>query len=429
MGFSNATAAFYFFCPECGRQYDDEKESVYLCPPCSADNQEGQPMKGVLKTLYDYPALRRKTAGFAEWKKNGFADLLPIRDLASMPRLRIGNTPLYKYETLDDRLLPYRLFIKDDSQNPTFSYKDRASALVSAFAREHGNNTIVAASTGNAGSSLAGICAAQHQHAVVLVPEKAPPAKLIQIMMYGAHIIPVKGTYDQAFDLSIQLSQTYGWYNRNTGYNPLTIEGKKSAVFELHDQMNERLPDKIFIPVGDGVILAGMYKGYEDLLALGCIDRIPVLVAVQSEKSDNLVRNMEQDRFVARSSTTIADSISVDVPRNFRMAKQMLLEHGGEWVSVSDAEILSASSVMARNTGIFAEPAAAAAFAGLMKHHREDRIEPGSDVVVLSTGSGLKDLKSIDPAVRLPEALEPDIDSFKSFKKKIPPGTETPLSG
>lgn len=413
MVFSKISADFLFECTHCGKHYDFNHRVIYLCPQCSNDKSPGKPPKGVLKTIYDYSLLRKKIAGYKYLKENGFIDLLPIKDTASLPSLRIGDTPLYAYDKLDGKKLPYRLYIKDDSQNPTFSYKDRASALVSAFAKELGIDTIVAASTGNAGSSLAGICAAQQQNAVVLVPHTAPQAKLSQIMMYGAHIIPVRGTYDQAFDLSIHLTETYGWYNRNTGYNPLTIEGKKTAAFELHEQMADRPIGRIFVPVGDGVIISGIYKGFEDLMALGIIEEMPVIVAVQSEKSDNLVRNMDTDNFVPHTSTTIADSISVDVPRNFLMAKQMLLQHRGEWITVSDSDILSASAIQSRNTGIFPEPAAAAAFAGLLKHHREDKLEPCSHNIVMSTGSGLKDLRSFEKTIQLPEAIEPDNPFFK----------------
>ena len=170
-------------------------------------------------------------------KKNGFISLLPIDSIDSLPPLRVGNTPLYPVSELDGKRLPFSLHLKDDSQNPTWSFKDRASALVSAYAEENRLGTIVAASTGNAGSSLAGICASQQQRAVIIVPEKAPLAKLTQIIMYGATLVPVKGTYDEAFDLSVKATEEFGWYNRNTAYNPLTIEGKKTVSFELFDQM------------------------------------------------------------------------------------------------------------------------------------------------------------------------------------------------
>ncbi len=285
---------FKYRCTDCGSEYDSAA-TIYLCPSCSSRQLPDTPPRGVLKTLYDYEAIRNTASGFAGLKEKGFIDLMPVDSLASLPPLRVGNTPLYQLKELDGKRLPFPLYLKDDSQNPTWSFKDRASALVSAYAAERQLRTIITASTGNAGSSLAGICASQHQRAVIVVPETAPQAKLTQIVMYGAIIVPLKGTYDEAFDLSVKATETFGWYNRNTAFNPLTIEGKKTASFELFDQLGSQVPDRIFIPAGDGVILAGIYKGFEDLLRLGIIEKIPVIVAVQSEMSDNLVRNIPHE--------------------------------------------------------------------------------------------------------------------------------------
>ena len=406
-----------FFCTNCGKQFN-QNEVNYLCPDCSRSNSPLSPPKGILKTVYEYKNLQKKITGFLQLKQNGFIDILPITNPNSLPHLRIGNTPLYQIKEIDNEDLPFRLFLKDDSQNPTFSFKDRASALVSAFAKENGINTIVTASTGNAGSSLAGICAAQKQKAIVMVPETAPIAKLTQIIMYGAIIIPVKGTYDDAFELSLQATEEFGWYNRNTAFNPLTIEGKKTVSFEIYEQLNFTVPDRIFVPVGDGVILSGVYKGFEDLLKLNIINKMPTVVAVQSKGSDNLVRNILNTDFKVKKSNTIADSISVDIPKNFYMSRQFIQTYKGEYISVSDDDILNASKVVSKNTGLFAEPAAAAAFAGLNKYIEQDSIEDGSKNVVLLTGSGLKDIQSLKEFLKIPEPIKPEINQLKIFMKK-----------
>jgi threonine synthase len=372
------------------------------------------PPKGVLKTIYDHKSLKGNSLTFAKFKQNRFVDLLPIESAASLPYLKVGDTPFYRVEKLNGNTLPFSLFLKDDSQNPTFSFKDRASAVVSAYAKENGLNTIVAASTGNAGSSLAGICAAQQQKAIIMVPEKAPAAKLTQIVMYGATIIPVKGTYDDAFDLSILATKEFGWYNRNTAFNPFTIEGKKTVSFELYEQMGFEIPDRVFVPVGDGVIISGVYKGFEDLLKLGWIRKMPTIVAVQSEGSQNLVSNLHSTSFKIEPSSTIADSISVDIPRNFYMAKQFMEMYQGESVIVTDQEIIVASGMLSRNTGIFAEPAAATAFAGMLKYIEQGKFAKGSKNVVLLTGSGLKDLKGVASIVKIPEAIKPSIEEIRT---------------
>jgi threonine synthase len=404
---------FFYQCINCGNEFTTE-DIVYLCPECNSSQRE-LPPKGVLKILYDYDGLRNKDIDFESLNHTNFLDLLPIKSLDSLPPLRIGNTPLYPINQIENEELPFNLYLKDDSQNPTFSFKDRASSLVSAFAKEHKIETIVTASTGNAGSSMAGICASQRQKAIVILPSSAPKAKLVQISMYGASIIPIKGNYDEAFDFSIKVSGNYRWYNRNTAYNPITIEGKKTVSFELYKQMNKTLPDRIFVPVGDGVILASVYKGYEDLLKLNIIQSIPTIVAVQSIESDNLVRNLNSETFLSKHSRTMADSICVDFPRNFFMAKKYLNKYNGESTTVTDDAILEASKHLSYNTGIFSEPASAAAYAGFLKFRHENKINTGSKNVVLLTGCGLKNISSLMSFIQLPDPIEANIKDFEKL--------------
>lgn len=414
---------FTLTCIHCNYNFSPGK-FAYLCPECESHQPAGSPPLGVLKTLYPYDKIREKYSAeklFSQLKKNHFLDILPIEKAESLGPLKVGETPLYKFELEgpDDNTVPF--YLKDDSQNPTFSFKDRASQLVSAYAKEQDIDTIIAASTGNAGSSLAGICASQKQRAIIIVPKTAPPAKLLQIIMYGATLVMVDGNYDAAFDLSVEASRYFGWFNRNTAYNPLTIEGKKTVAFEIYDQLKGKMPSRIFISVGDGVIISGVYKGFEDLLKLGIIKKIPVIVAVQSEKSDNLVRNMTKDTFQMQPSTTLADSISVDYPRNYFMARSFLRTYKGEWLTVSDDEIMKASSALASNTGIFAEPAAAAAFAGMLKYVNGKPSGSNEQILVLSTGSGLKDIKTPMQNIILPEPIKPGIKELSAYITKNHP--------
>lgn len=407
---------FFYECVDCGKHYEPT-EVTYLCPLCSVDNNETNPPKGVLKVLYRIFTNRKNQVQYSTIKEEKFLSILPNEKIESLPFLKVGDTPLYNISRLDNKKLDFSLHLKDDSQNPTFSFKDRASAIVSAFAKENEFKTIVAASTGNAGSSLAGICAAQNQEAIIMVPESAPLAKLTQIIMYGATIVPVKGTYDDAFDLSVKATQEFGWYNRNTAFNPLTIEGKKTVSFELFEQLNEQIPDRVFVPVGDGVIVSGVYKGFEDLVNLGIIHKMPTIVAVQSERSNNLIRNITTERFELKPSCTVADSIAVDVPRNFYMTKQFIQKYKGEYLSVSDDEILQASAILSRNTGLFSEPAAATSFAGFLNYFNANKLENASNNVVLLTGSGLKDLNAVQDILNIPESILPTIENLKKFIK------------
>jgi threonine synthase len=327
----------------------------------------------------------------------------------------VGKTPLYRIGKIKNINLPFELYLKDDSQNPTFSFKDRASELVSAYAKENGIDTIVAASTGNAGSSLAGICASQNQRAIIFVPASAPLAKLTQMLMYGAQLVPIDGSYDDAFDISIQATEHFGWFNRNTAYNPFTIEGKKTVSYELYRQLNWQAPDRVFVPVGDGVIISGVYKGFYDLLQLGIIDKMPQVIAVQSQGSSNIVDNLDREDFAYEKSDTIADSIAVDIPRNFHMAKKYLKKYNGEGIKVSDEDILTASKILSENTGIFSEPAASAAFAGFLSYFNNGKIEKNTKNVVLLTGSGLKDLNAVQKIITMPPKIKPVFEELQKF--------------
>jgi threonine synthase len=379
---------YYYQCVNCNKKWDAD-QFLYLCPTCSTENTKDAPPKGVLFMHYDYANISKELGGddlqLALW---------PIDDLNSLPKLHIGHTPLYSFNQIGEESLNFELLIKDDSQNPSYSFKDRASALVSAYAKEHHIDTIITASTGNAGSSLAAICASQNQKAIILLPQSAPAAKLVQVEMYGAQLIKVDGNYDQAFDESIKMSDSNNWFNRNTAYNPLTIEGKKSVSLEVYQELNGEIPDMIFVPVGDGVILSGVYKGFEDLYKMGLIKKLPIIIAVQAEKSANIINNLETTSPEFPPATTKADSISVDIPRNYYMATWFLKKYQGRTTLVSDKEIQQASALMASSFGLFAEPAAAAAFAGFLSCKSQGLIDEGMKVLVLHTGSGLKDIAS-----------------------------------
>jgi threonine synthase len=407
---------FTLTCTTCQTQLPDG-EFAYLCPACAEKQLSGEPPRGILRTTYSWQNILEKYSTgnlFEKLADNAFTDILPIKKKESLGNLKVGLTPIYRFET-ETAKGRVSYFLKDDSQNPTFSFKDRASQLVSAYALEQGISTLVAASTGNAGSSLAGICASQKQKAVIMVPKTAPAAKLLQIIMYGALPVLVDGNYDAAFDLSVKASEHFGWFNRNTAFNPFTIEGKKSVSLEIYSQLNGQLPLRIFVPVGDGVILAGVYKGFEDLLNLGIINRMPVIVAVQSSSSDNLIRNIKNEVFAMRPATTRADSISVDYPRNYFMARDFLLKYKGEWITVTDDQILEASFRLSRETGIFAEPAAAAAMAGFLAYSEKPDIEQDAQMMVLSTGSGLKDIQTPLQHIRLPQPIKPSPDELMKY--------------
>jgi threonine synthase len=274
---------------------------------------------------------------------------------------------------------------------------------VAAFARKHHIPDIVLASTGNAGSSMAGVGAAANLNVTLFLPKTAPPAKMVQALQYGANVIRVDGNYDLAYDQSMQYCREKGGLSRNTAYNPLTIEGKKTAALEIYKQLGHRAPDYVFVSVGDGVILGGLYKGFRDLVAMGFLDNVPVIYAVQAEGSSAIYRAFNNNGHFGTpvSSTTIADSISVDIPRNGYYACKQLQEQHGYCMTVSDEAIIRAQKELSTESGLFAEPAAATSFAGFLK--AKDELPSESMVVLLITGSGLKDIRSAMRGIKIPE--------------------------
>jgi len=327
--------------------------------------------------------------------------LLPV-EKDFLPPVPVGGTPLWAPTRLRRELELGGLFLKDEGANPTGSLKDRASYLVAGFAAEHGLKDVIVASTGNAGSSMAGVGAAGNLRVRLYLPDSAPEAKMIQALQYGANLIRVDGDYDTAFDMSLAYVTERGGLSRNTAHNPLTVEGKKTVSLEIFLQLGRRVPDLIYVPTGDGVILSGVYKGFEDLLTLGLTNVMPALVCVQARGSAAISRAHERGEFgPVRPAVTVADSISVNVPRGGFFALDRLKRHGGRCVTVSDEAIIAAQRRLSASSGLFAEPAAAAAFAGLLAD-----IESGSGpmagdlVVLLLTGSGLKDIATALRGVR-----------------------------
>jgi threonine synthase len=354
---------------------------MMVCTHCSRKQDADEPLRGVLEIGIE-----------GKFKKNfDIFDLLPV-EKKYFPPIPVGNTPLWAPLNLREKTGFAGLYLKDDSLNPTGSLKDRASFLVAAFAVREKIKDVVVASTGNAASSMAGVGAAAALKIKIFIPASAPQAKRIQALQYGADVVLVDGNYDMAYELSMEYTREHGVLSRNTAYNPLTIEGKKTAALEIFQQL-EGVPDYMFIPTGDGVILGGVYKGFKDLLNTGLIDKIPVIYAVQAEGSSAISLAFKEGGFnKSYRSSTIADSIAVDTPRNGYYALKQLRAYGGRCVVVEDREIIYAQKELASTTGLFAEPAASASFAGFTKV--KDAIPSSSSVVLLITGSGLKDINA-----------------------------------
>ncbi len=406
----------YFECSDCGRKFQPN-QVTYTCPVCSGNLDSHFSWEENPGEVDQHSILGSRESSL--WR---YAPLLAVPDpgFQASPLHRVGFTPVYQPENLRQKLGLKSLYIKDESPNPSASFKDRASAIVISRAIEAGIDTTIAASTGNAGAAMACMAASVGKRAIILAPKSAPPAKIAQLLTFGAEVILVDGSYDDAFDLSIEASNEFGWYNRNTGYNPYTVEGKKTAGLEIWEQVLRFLPEdqdfNVFIPVGDGNILSGVAKGFHDLLALGWIEKLPRIIGVQAEGSAAISNAFfaKSDKIEAVHAQTLADSISVDLPRDGLRALKRVRQSGGFYLTVSDQEILKAIPQLG-SVGLFVEPAAATAYAGLVKALENGQIDPATPALVLSTGSGLKDVKAAMQAVPSARIIEPKLSKLKEI--------------
>ena len=416
-------------CLVCGAEYRVD-EALYVCPKHGDD--------GILDVQYDYGIIKGRisrptlSAGGPRsiWR---YTPLLPVDPLTLAdlhdhrvpihPLFSVGWTPLYRSPRLAAGVGLTEVFVKNDGLMPSASFKDRASAIAILKAIELGHGVIAGASTGNAASSLATLSASLGIKNIIFVPAAAPQAKIAQLLVYGATVLAVDGTYDQAFELCLAASKAHGWYNRNTAYNPYMTEGKKTASFEICEQLGWKVPDRIFVGVGDGCIIGGLHKGFKDLLALGWIDRMPRLMGVQAAGSASLVSAWSQRidplEMTPIDAHTIADSISAGLPRDRIKAMRAVVETDGAFLSVTDEEILSSIPILARDAGVFAEPAAAAPHAGLVKAAALGMVATHERVVVLVTGNGLKDVASAMQSVGQPIVIAPKLDAVEEALESL----------
>ena len=388
----------------------------YTCPACG--------IAGILDVQYDYASIarqltRKQLAARTQGTHWRYRELLPIRPDSALPALSVGWTPITRAPTLARHVGLKTLFLKDDGRNPTGSLKDRASALGVVKAREKRQKIIACASTGNAASSLAGMAASMGLRSVIFLPERAPEPKVTQLLIFGATVVHVRGSYEDAYQLCQESCERWGWYNRNCAINPYLVEGKKTAGLETCEQLDWEIPDWVAVSVGDGCTIAGIWKGFREMKALGLVDRTPKMLGVQAAGAAPVTtafRSGESLRPV--EPQTIADSIAVGVPRNWKKAIMAIQESGGTMIDVADEEILDAMRYTGRLAGIFAEPAAATAVAGVRRAAQEGLIESRSSVVAMVTGNGLKDIRGARSAVREPFEVAADGTGLEEVLRK-----------
>lgn len=399
-------------CVKCGKEYRAEPNTTI----CSCG--------GILDIRYDYDYAKARMTPqtlaqrpLTMWR---YREILPVEETTPDTQLRVGWSPLYEEKKLASQFGIKSLFVKDDGQNPTASLKDRASAMAVAKAWEAGADTIACSSTGNAASSLAGNAAAAGLTTYIFVPSRAPKGKIAQLMIFGAHVITVEGSYEDTFRLSAEAIDHWGWYNRNAAINPYLVEGKKTVSLEICEQLGFKAPDFVALSVGDGCTIAGVWKGFKDLYAIGRIDHLPRLISVQAQGCCPLNRSIQTGKpWKPMEENTLADSIAVGVPRNPDKALNAIRESNGIAINVSDEEILDAMRLLGRTCGVFGEPAGVTGTAGLKKACELGLIPADATVVTIVTGNGLKDVNNAILAGGQPIAILPDMDLLKkAFTKE-----------
>ena len=408
-----------YHCSICGKTLPADY-SAYVCDDCG----------GNLDVILDYDHIRKTVTPeqiFASDEKSlwRYLPLLPVPDpgFEGTALHSAGMTPVYSSELLAKEIGVRSFRVKDEGRNPSGSFKDRASSILIARAKAIGADVIATASTGNAGAALACMAAASGWRSVIFAPKTAPQAKIAQLLIFGADVILVDGNYDSAFDLSVEACAKYGWYCRNTGYNAFTAEGKKTAAFEIWEQvLRHRTSDKplnIFVSVGDGNIISGIHKGFKDLNELGWLPVMPRIFGVQSEKSAAIYNawSAHSEKIEPVSATTIADSISVDLPRDGVRAVRAASETGGAYIAIPDEDIYKGIAALGK-IGVFAEPAGATAFAGVKKAAAEGLITADDDVLVISTGSGLKDIRAAMTAAGQAPVIQPNMEALDEFLRE-----------
>ena len=359
----------------------------------------------VLSTRYDLAALARSLPGSLLPPTAGmfrYLPFLPLSPTSRFPSLVVGMTPLVPV-VRENSPFPFDLWVKDEGRNPTGSLKDRSSALVCAKAKERGVKTIATASSGNAAAATSAMASNLGLECAIFVPEEAPMAKICQNRLFGAKVFLVPGEYDAAVECCRVVAARKGWYNRSTAFNPFTVDGKKTVAFEICEQLAERpfsgefvAPDVIVTPCGVGNILSGIYKGVEELHGAGLIKKVPRIIGCQAEGSNSIYvcwrDNADPREIKPMVPFTKADSLSTAMPNDAIRSLKAVKESGGAFVDVTDDEIFKAIPEMAKVSGVFGEPGAATAWAGMVKAWKQGHIRDGEKVVLVSTGSGLKDI-------------------------------------
>jgi threonine synthase len=393
-------------CRECGKEFPPVK--IYACEHCF----------GPLEIVYDLDSITLNNGSFRNrartvWR---YHELLPIHDKTKIVDLGAGYTILHKCYNLAEVLGLKKLYVKDDTVNPTNSFKDRPATVAVSKAQEFGAKAVGCASTGNLAAAVAAHAAKAGLPCYVFIPADTEANKVLQAATYGAKILAVKGTYDEANRLAAQASEEYGWAFANINLRPYYVEGSKTLAFEVCEQLGWNTPDHIVVPVGSGALLCALWRGFNQFKELGLVDnkRIKVTAAqpygcspiVSAFKSNSI------DVEPIEKPNTIAKSLAIGDPGDGLYTLRAVRESGGVAESATDEEILEAIQLLAKTEGIFAEPAGGVTIAILKKLIDLGKIAPDEEVVCCVTGSGFKASENLLGSVSKPVEIEPTLEAL-----------------
>lgn len=402
-GFMDADS-YYLECIDCGAEYNPQMV-IYTCHKCG----------GLLAVKYDFSRIPPNIE--SEWKDRSlsvwkYAELLPVEDKTKIVTLGEGGTSLNRCAKLSEMIGIKNFFAKNEGENPTGSFKDRGMTVGVSKAVELRMRKVMCASTGNTSASLAAYAARAGLECMVLIPSgKVAFGKLTQAIVHGAKVVQIRGNFDQALQIVQELCLKRPVYLLNS-LNPFRLEGQKTAVFEIRDQLDGQVPDKLVLPVGNAGNISAYWKGFKELRELGLADGLPQMVGIQAERAapiaDSMRKGLKEVKFVEKPET-VATAIRIGSPVNWKKAVAAVKESNGLVETVSDAEILEAQRLLAQLEGLFVEPASAASVAGLIKLAKKGLVDKYETVVCVLTGHGLKDPEVV--LRKFPAPIEVDATS------------------
>ena len=397
----------YLQCRECKKEF--ETAFKYICDDCF----------GPLDVKYNFPKVNKETFSNRENTYWRYLEFLPIEDKTNIISIDAGFTPLTKAKSLGEKLGLNNLYIKNDSVNPTFSFKDRPAGVAISKAKEFGLSAVGCASTGNLASATAAHAAKGNFPCHVFAPSNIEMAKIAQALSYGANYVAVDGTYDDANRIAAQIGDSKGIGIVNINMRSHYVEGSKTLAYEVAEQLNWTVPDQLIVPVGSGAMLNAICKGFEELQTVSLLNNVSNMhmIAAQPHGCAPIVDAFKQksnDVVPVEKPHTVAKSLAIGDPGDGRYVLKRLQQYNGYAEEANDQEILNAIILLAKTEGIFTEPAGGVSISVLQKMVEQGKIDKNDTVVCYITGNGLKATESIMEVLHKPATLKADISEVSA---------------